>query len=564
MCAHRPDTIAGDRPPPRKFELVTLPQKATNEPRKESALQLEPGSYRDRQATVFYHEGKVLRALSATASANWEQLRSAPFFAEMMALGRIVRTARAERVLQALPAGAWVDVVEHARIPFVSYPYEWTFGMLKDAALLHLELLEAALGASMILKDASAYNMQWTGVQPVFVDIPSFEPLRRGEPWVGYRQFCELFLYPLMLRAYKGVDFRPWLRGNIDGVPAHALRPLLSLRDLARPGVLMHVVAQNALQRRFSDSPRNVRNSIAEAGFDERLIVRNIGGLKAIIRRMKASGAETTWADYANTHSYGEAEFQAKLGFVQEAAALRQWRLVWDLGCNAGIFSRAVAEHADYVVAMDGDWMAVERLYQDQQARADRQKILPLVVNLADPSPNQGWQGLERKALPDRGKPELTLCLALIHHIAIGANIPIGSFLGWLASLGTALVIEFVGRDDEMVETLLRNKDDQHPDYNLDHFEAELSRRFVVHRKQPLKGGKRWIYFAMPIDDCRDASRLTARRSLSSADSDLRCPTSEAAVQSVRGSRKRPFFGRHRAARLRGLFLRRPIPKMLS
>ena len=507
MRAPPPRTVSGERSSPGEFELVTLPRKALTEPREDRALQLEPGSYRDRQATVFYHEGRVLRALSATASANWEKLRAAPFFTEMTALGRIVRTTNAERILQALPAGEWVNVVEHDRIPFVSYPYEWTFGMLKDAALLHLELLEAALGASMILKDSSAYNMQWTGVQPVFVDIPSFEPLRLGEPWVGYRQFCELFLYPLMIRAYKGVDFRPWLRGNIDGVPAHALRPLLSMRDLARPGVLMHVVAQDALQRRFSRSPRNVRSSLAQAGFDKRLIVRNVGSLKAIIRRMKASGAETTWAGYADTHSYDETEFRAKLGFVQETAALRHWRLVWDLGCNAGIFSRAVAEHADYVVAMDGDWMAVERLYQDQQARADRQKILPLVVNLSDPSPNQGWQGLERKALPDRGKPELTLCLALIHHIVIGANIPVGSFLGWLASLGTALIIEFVGRDDEMVETLLRNKDDHYPDYNLDRFEGELSKRFVIHSKRPLKGGKRQIYYATPLTGMECESR---------------------------------------------------------
>ena len=188
---------------------------------------------------------------------------------------------------------------------------------------------------------------------------------------------------------------------------------------------------------------------------------------------------------------------------MREAAAHRHWRLVWDLGCNAGAFSRLAAEHADHVVAMDGDWMAVERLYQGQQGRADRHKILPLVVNLADPSPNQGWQGLERKSLPDRGRPELTLCLALIHHIVIGANIPMGDFLGWLASLGTALVIEFVGRDDEMVETLLRNKDDRYADYSLENFERQLAQHFEVQKKRPLKDGKRWIYFALPRNGAR-------------------------------------------------------------
>ena len=469
------------------------------------ALQLEPGSYRDRNGVVFYRNGEVFRGISAKALANWERLSTAAFFRELVARGSIVETSRTSPELETQLGGDWAAILEHARIPFVSYPYEWTFGMLKDAALLHLDLLEAALGAGMILKDSSAYNVQWRGAQPVFVDIPSFEVLRRGEPWVGYRQFCELFLYPLMLQAYKGVEFRPWLRGNIDGIPSHALRPLLSTRDLVRPGVLMHVVAQNALQRRYAGSSRNVRSSLAEAGFDERLIASNVASLKKIIGRLTGTGAKTPWADYARTHSYDDAEFQAKLGFVQDVAAQRHWRLVWDLGCNAGAFSRLAAEHADYVVAMDGDWMAVEQLYQGQQARADGQKILPLVVNLADPSPSQGWQGLERKSLPDRGRPDLTLCLALIHHIVIGANIPMRDFLGWLAGLDTALVIEFVGRDDEMVETLLRSKDDRYADYSLENFERQLAQHYAIQKKRSLKDGKRWIYFALPLANQRMA-----------------------------------------------------------
>ena len=499
---------AASPPVARETESVNSPEKAANaHDASGDALQLEPGSYRDRNGAVFYRDGEVFRGISAKALANWERLSAAPFFRELTALGSIVETARVQRELEVQFGGDWAAVLEHARIPFVSYPYEWTFGMLKDATLLHLDLLEAALGAGMILKDSSAYNIQWSGAQPVFVDIPSFELMRRGEPWVGYRQFCELFLYPLMMRAYKGVDFRPWLRGNIDGIPAHALRPLLSTRDLARPGVLMHVLAQNALQRRYSSSPRNVRCSLAEAGFDERMIARNVASLKKIVGRMTATGAKTTWADYAKTHSYDDAEFQAKLGFVREAAAHRHWRLVWDLGCNAGMFSRLAAEHADYVVAMDGDWMAVEHLYLGQQGRADRQKILPLVVNLSDPSPSQGWQGLERKSLPDRGTPDLTLCLALIHHIVIGANIPMREFLSWLASLRTALVIEFVGRDDEMVETLLRNKDDQYADYSLENFEGQLTRHFAIQEKRPLKDGKRWVYFTLPLANAGASGR---------------------------------------------------------
>lgn len=458
------------------------------------AHEVEHGSYRDRNGAVFYRDGRVFRGISERALKNWERLKAARFFREFSERGSIAGT---EDVTEPRIAGDWAAILEHARIPFVSYPYEWTFGMLKDAALLHLDLMAAALKEGMILKDSSAYNIQWQGARPVFIDIPSFEVLGEGEPWVGYRQFCELFLYPLMLQAYKGVDFRPWLRGSIDGIPAGALRPLFSPRDLMRKGVLMHVVAQNALQRRYSSTPKNVSKSLKDAGFGRELIVRNVDGLRRIVAGLQPAGAKTIWADYARSHSYADQEHEAKRAFVREAAAHRHWRLVWDLGCNTGTFSRIAAENADAIVAMDGDWMAVESLYQAEKAEAGPRKILPLVVNLADPSPAQGWLGAERKSLPERGRPELTLCLALVHHIVIGANIPLKSFISWLSSLGTSLVIEFVGRDDEMVQTLLMNREDQYDDYNAETFEALLAERFEVVRSQPLKGGKRTIYFAL-------------------------------------------------------------------
>ena len=467
-------------------------------PHANMATTLEPGSFRDRNGTVFYANGQVLRGIGRNALANWQRLSQASFFREHVAAGSIVHTELLDQAKITSPGEGWAAVLRHEAVPFISYPYEWTFGMLKDAALLHLDLMLAALPTGLVLKDSSAYNVQWRGARPIFIDIPSFEPLREGEPWIGYRQFCELFLYPLFLQAYKGVDFRPWLRGRIDGITAASLRPLMSARDLVRPGVLLHVVAQDALQRRFAKRPRQVRSTIAKAGFDRQLIVNNVKGLQKIVAGLSPGGSKTEWADYERTHSYDQAEFTAKCTFVREAAAYRPWSRVWDLGCNTGTFSRIVAEHADQVVAMDGDWMAIEHLYQAQKGRPDCHKILPLVVDLSDPSPNQGWLGVERKSLPERGRPELTLCLALIHHVVISANIPMHSFVGWLASLGTALVIEFVGKQDEMVQTLLANKDDQYDDYDQESFELCLADHYEIKATRPLKDGRRHIYFAMP------------------------------------------------------------------
>ncbi|MGF1624163.1 MAG: methyltransferase [Alphaproteobacteria bacterium] len=483
------------------MQIDAAPRPAAPNESGDESGEAEPGSYRDRNGAVFYHRGRVLRAISAKALQDWERLSATGFFGRFSEQGRIVATERLAEP-PAVPGSAqWAAVLAHARIPFVSYPYEWPFAMLQRAALLHLELMRAALAEGMILKDSSPYNVQWTGVEPVFIDIPSFEALRPGDPWVGYRQFCELFLYPLMLQAYKGVAFRPWLRGSLDGIPAAAMRGLLSGRDLLRPGVLLHVVAQNALQRRYAGSDgrggAGVRSKLTEAGFGKQLIVNNVSKLQRIVGRMQPAGTRTTWADYAQTHSYEAAEFEQKVAFVRAAAARRHWRLVWDLGCNTGTFSRIAAEYADYVVAMDGDPMAIEQLVHAQAGRPDARRILPLVMNLADPSPAQGWQGLERRAVAERGRPELTLCLALVHHLAIGANLPLRDVIAWLAGLGTSLVIEFVGRDDEMLQRLLVDRDDQYADYDQPTFEALLGDHFDVAEQQPLKGGKRTIYLAL-------------------------------------------------------------------
>ena len=452
----------------------------------------EPGSFRDRDGRVFYREGRVLRSLSPRAYADWQRLRGTRFFARHVEAGTVVATTDAG------PLADGGGLVEHARIPFVSYPYEWPFGMLKDAALLHLELMRDALAEGFVLKDATPYNVQWRGARPVFIDVPSFEPLAPGDPWVGYRQFCELMLYPLMLQAYRGVDFRPWLRGRIDGIPAAEMQRLLSARDRLRPGVLLQVVAQSLLQRRFAGDGRNVRGALADAGFDKGLIESNVGKLARLVRGLEPPRVATEWSDYDRTHSYDTAGQAAKADFVRRAAASRRWRLAWDLGCNTGRFAEIVAPHAGCVVAMDADWMAIERLYAREREATPPGAILPLVINLADASPSQGWRGAERKDLAARGTPDLTLCLALVHHVVITANIPLADFIDWLSSLGTAVVIEFVGRGDEMVQALLANREDQYDDYTAETFRALLAARFRIRDELPLKDGRRTIFFAEP------------------------------------------------------------------
>lgn len=494
----------------------------------------ETGSYRDREGRVIYGEsGEILRALSERALAEWEAVQSAKFFQQGMESGRIVRTARLESpqsasraansglgtflppesqtgqpapvglapVAPAVDGSTWAAFLKHDTIPYVSYPYEWTFGMLKDAALLHLELLAMALDEDFTLKDGTAYNVQWVGSQPVFIDVLSFEKVALGQPWAGYRQFCQTFLYPLFLQAYKDVPFHAWMRGCLDGITPEQCSNLMSLRDMMRPGVLKHVWLHAWLERSARVRDSDLQQNLPRAGFNKSLIQANAAALARIIRRLDWRPPESKWSGYVSSNTYSSGDAQRKAAFVRQAVASRPAGLVWDLGCNTGEYSRIAAENADCVVAMDGDHLAVERLYRSlrqQPSEPAARVILPLVSNFADPSPNLGWRGQERRSLAERGRPELTLCLALIHHLVIGAGIPMHELLQWLAALGSRLVIEFVGKNDSMVQQLLRNKRDNYADYDPELFERWLHEFFDVVRSERLESGTRTLYYAVP------------------------------------------------------------------
>lgn len=394
-------------------------------------------------------------------------------------------------------AGAEVAaVLRHERIPVVSYPYEWPFGMLQDAAGLELDLLIAALDEGLVLKDASPYNVQWRGAKPVFVDVGSFERLREGEPWAGYRQFCTLVLYPLLLQAYKGVPFQPWLRGSLEGIEPAQMRALMGFRDRFRRGVLTNVVLHARLEGRYAE--REVKTDLKKAGFHGELIRANARKLRRLVGRLEWDPGRTAWSDYGTANPYDEADAAAKEAFVRETAGLRRRRLLWDLGCNDGRYTRIAAREAEYTVAVDADAAVVEALYRALRAEGST-SILPLVGNVADPSPGLGWRGEERRPLAARGRPDLTLCLALVHHVALSSNVPVRAFLDWLAELGTEVVVEFPTRDDPMVQRLLARKGPgANPDYDTEAFERALAERWRVERREALPSGTRVLYRATP------------------------------------------------------------------
>ncbi len=468
-----------------------------------SSAQLDGGSFRDRQGRVFHHQDKIYRALSADAWAAWRVLAKSGLFTRAVAAGKLVETREAKldpAVLQTVtPAGIerWTGVLEHAKIPFLSYPYEWCFSMLRDGALLQLELLREALAEDLTLKDASAYNIQFVGRRPTFIDIASFEPWQPGEPWVGYLQFCQLFLFPLLLTAHRDLPFQPWLRGAIDGITPEQANRLFSLRDRLRPGVLADVYLQAKLQAHNAAGDQSVRAELKKTAFKKEVITANVTRLQRLIGKLRWRRGASEWGGYASDNSYDESERRKKADFVERAAAGKRRQLAWDLGANTGDYSRIVARHADYVVALDGDHLAVERMYRALSTDGP-DNILPLYCNLADLSPARGWRGRERRALDQRRQPDLVLALALIHHLVISAHLPLGEVLDWLHGLGAELVIEFVAKNDPMVKRLLRNKPDIYRDYELEVFERLLTARWQVLDTLEILGGSRKLYFARP------------------------------------------------------------------
>ena len=460
----------------------------------------EPGSFRDPDTRVFHHDGAVFRALSERALADWQRLAGTRFYTRHAQQGRLIGTRRIAR-RDHLPVldPRWAAVLEHARLPFVSYPYEWPFGMLQDAALLQLDLTLAALDEGMTLKDATPFNVQWIGAHPTFIDIGSFTAYEPGTPWTGYRQFCETYLYPLFLQAYRNVPFHPWLRGRLDGMRAEECRSFLSARDYLRPGVLTHVYLQARAQARYEDSSVDVTQELHAAGFGAALIRNNVARLRRTVAGLRWAPARSTWSDYQRTHSYEEPDLQRKKDFVSAVLRTRRWPLVWDVGCNTGVYSRLAAGHADYVLALDADHVVVEGLYRTLRAEAHA-NVLPLLADVADPSPGLGWRGRERRTLVDRGAPDLLLCLALAHHVVIGRNVPLDEFIAWLASFEAEVVVEFVDRGDPMVERLLRNRRGQAIDYSRAAAEAAIESRFQVVARAALESGTRTVYHCRPAN----------------------------------------------------------------
>lgn len=447
----------------------------------------DPGSYRDPSGFIYRRDGVLYRQVDSSFAARWDAFLASGLHDQLVERGILIADHPADLAFAADEHAH--AVVRPDEIPFVSYPYEWTFGQLRDAALLTLDAQSAALGAGFTLRDASAYNVQFLRGRPILIDTLSFEPLEPGAPWVAYRQFCEHFLAPLALAAYRDVRALLLLRDYIDGIPLDLASRLLPVRSRLRFGILSHVHLHARAQRRFAESAGPARR--ASMGDLRRAAL--VDSLRGAVRGLAWKAAGTEWADYTERTNYTDEAASAKDAAVGAMLDATGAAVVWDLGANTGRFSRIAAEGGRRVVAFDIDPAAAERHYRALREGGE-ERILPIVMDLASPSPGLGWANAERRSLADRADADAVLALALVHHLAIGRNVPLPEIARLFARLAPHAIVEFVPKEDSMAQRLLATREDVFPDYTLDGFRRAVAPLFEIVDEAPIAGSLRVLF----------------------------------------------------------------------
>ncbi len=444
-------------------------------------------SFRDPAGFVFTQGDVLYRQVNEQGRAEYDVLMSSGLYEALTAAGDLIAHTEADVSLAPRP-GAY-KVLRPERVAFVSYPYEWCFGQLKDAALLTLRLQKEAMRRGLSLRDATAYNVMFDRGRPVWIDTLSFEALRPGVPWVAYRQFCEFFVAPLALMSRTDPRAHQLLRAFLDGIPLPTASAMLPLRSWTKSGLLVHVHMHAAAHRRLSG---------AAAGKETRALGPNalaalVDSLERTIRGLEWTPSGTTWADYYRETNYSDSAFSMKRDVVAAAIARLRPETVWDLGANDGTFSRIAAATALTTVAFDVDPAAVEHNYRQVKGRGER-TLLPLLMDLSNPSAALGWANAERMSLAERGPADVALALALVHHLAIGHNVPLPRIAAFFASIARALVVEFVPKEDSQVQRMLASRADIFSSYDRAAFEAAFAERFTIESATGIEGSARTIY----------------------------------------------------------------------
>jgi hypothetical protein len=447
-------------------------------------------SFRDPSGFLFLREGLLFRQINHIYRENYQDLMDSGLYKELVDAHLLI--PHEEASIEAPDPQLAYKIIQPESLQFISYPYEWCFSQLKDAAMATLKIQKTAFRYGMSLKDCSAYNIQFHRGQPLLIDTLSFETYREGEPWVAYRQFCQHFLAPLTLMTYRDVRLSALMRTHIDGIPLDLASKLLPRRTWLNFGLLSHIHLHAASQKHYAD--KTVDKSTVTRRMSQTAFLGLIDNLEGAIRRLRLRIQKSEWEDYyQEEHSYSPEGLKHKLQLVGEYIDQIQPDHLWDLGGNVGLFSRLASDRGIVTISFDVDHNAVEQNYLSSKEE-NSSHLLPLVLDLTNPSPNLGWHNNERHSLFDRSTPDVVLALALVHHLAISNNVPLEWLAHFFSSLSPWLVIEFVPKSDPQVGRLLATREDIFPDYTQEGFEHAFRDHYTIEDATQVKDSQRVLY----------------------------------------------------------------------
>lgn len=429
----------------------------------------------------------MYRQINEVYKKDYEHFISSGLYKKLSELGYIVSHKEVDIKLD----GAWKTILPQ-QVPFISYPYEWCFGMLKDAAMLTLQIQKIALEHGMSLKDASGFNIQFFNGKTILIDTLSFERHDNSRPWVAYKQFVEHFLAPLYVMSMVDVRLNRMTSVFLDGIPVDLAARMLPFRSRLDFRLLIHIHAHANSQKKFSD--KKLHEATKSKTFSKRSLLGMLNNLESAVKNAKWNPKDTQWAQYYEENNNYESEsMDHKVILTKEYLQTIKPKIVWDMGANTGFFSKLAVENGATVVSFDHDYGALEKNYNDVIQRKEK-NILPLFCDLTNPTPALGWANSERDSLLERGNADAVLALALIHHLAITGNMPFSYIASCFAKMGKYLVIEFVDAQDSQVNKLPTNRADIFLQYTQSNFEKSFGEFFTIKKATPIEGSKRVLY----------------------------------------------------------------------
>jgi len=450
-------------------------------------FKIENSSFRDSSGFLFYIENELYRVINYSYKEQYDHLINSELYKKLTENNLLISH---EEINNLEIDYSYYKIIKPKKIPFVSYPYEWSFSQLKDAALLTLRIQKGAMKYGMTLKDGSAYNIQFFNGKPIFIDTLSFEMYEDGQIWKPYKQFCQHFLAPLALMSKKDIRLNLLSKTFIDGIPLDLTAKLLPKTTFGNFGLMAHIHAHAKSQKHYENKEDT---KIKERTISKRSFEGLTDNLDSSIKKMTWKEDNTEWGNYYSDTNYSEESFEEKKKIILSTLEKITPRIVWDLGANTGIFSRLASDQGINTISFDIDPLAVEKNYLES-LKNNEQNILPLILDLTNPSSNIGWSNDERISFLQRGPADLVFALALVHHLAISNNVPLYKIAEFFSAISKFLIIEFIPKSDSQVKRLLTTREDIFKNYDEQNFEKEFSKFFKITSSQKLVESERTIY----------------------------------------------------------------------